>query len=116
MIDAYRRNLQRAYLDLVNTKVNANGAGGEERPLYRAELKSLSASLAAAIAKTADRETKAHLEDSRNQIAKILDPKYAPAAANGGTVVRIGIDGIDPLWGIPDPSGVCWPDYAIHPN
>jgi hypothetical protein len=115
-IDPYRRNLQRAYLDLVNTKVNANGAGGEERPLYRAELKSLSASLAAAIAKTSDRETKAHLEDSRNQIAKILDPKYAPAGANGGTVIRIGFDAIDPLWGIPDPEGVCWPDYAIRPN
>ncbi len=116
VIDAYRRNLQRAYLDLVNTKVNANGAGGEERPLYRAELKSLSSSLTAAIAKTTDRETKAHLEDSRNQIAKILDPKYAPAGANGGTVIRIGFEGIDPLWGIPDPEGVCWPDYAIRPN
>src|SRR5579871_942373 len=116
VIDPYRRNLQRAYLDLVNTKVNANGAGGEERPLYRAELKSLGASLAAAIAKTSDRETKAHLEDSRNQIAKILDPKFAPTGANGGTVIRIGFDGIDPLWGIPDPEGVCWPDYAIRPN
>jgi hypothetical protein len=114
VIDAYRRNLQRAYLDLVNNKVN--GPSGEERPLYRAELKSLSSSLTAAIAKTTDRETKAHLEDSRNQIAKILDPKFAAAGGNAGVVIRIGIDGIDPLWGIPDPTGVCWPDYAIRPN
>ena len=89
----YRRNLQRAYLDQVNTKVNNNaapipaglppelagliGSSGDERPLYRAELGRLNAAVTAAIAKTTDRETKAHLEDSRNQIAKILDPKLS---------------------------------------
>ena len=53
-IDAYRRNLQRAYLDLVNAKVNSTtavaatglppefaAASGDEKPLYRAELRSL---------------------------------------------------------------------------
>ena len=122
-IDPYRRNLQRAYLDLVNTKVNGNTptvpvglppelaglftTSGEERPLYRAELRSLNASIAAAIAKTTDRETKAHLEGARDQIAKILDPKFAQAQVNGAAVIRIGIDGFDP--------GVCWPDYVIRP-
>ena len=107
-IDPYRRNLQRAYLDLVNTKVNSNTpavpvglppelaglftTSGEERPLYRAELRSLNASIAVAIAKTTDRETKAHLEGARDQIAKILDPKFAQAQVNGAHTRLFGID------------------------
>ena len=41
----------------------------------------------AAIAKANDHDTKAHLEGAKDQIAKILDPKFlppAPAAAAGG--------------------------------
>ncbi len=38
------------------------------------ELRALSASLTAAIAKTTDHETKAHLEASKDEIARILDP------------------------------------------
>ena len=53
---------------------------GDEKPMYRAELRALTASIAAAMAKTTDHETKAHLEASRDEIAKILDPKFAPAA------------------------------------
>jgi hypothetical protein len=104
-IDAYRRNLQNSYLDLVNTKLNGapaavagGGRGGaarptpmseDEKPFYRAELRALNASLTAAIAKTSDHDTKAHLEGARDQIAKILDPKFLPrapaaAAAGGG--------------------------------
>jgi hypothetical protein len=107
-IDAYRRNLQNAYLELVNTKLNgatpaaapaAAGGGGrggrggaaarsdDERPFYRAELRALNASLTTAIAKVNDHDTKAHLEGAKDQIAKILDPKFlppAPAAAAAG--------------------------------
>ncbi len=104
-IDAYRRNLQNAYLELVNTKLNgataapaaAAAAGGgrggaaarsdDEKPFYRAELRALNTSISAAIAKATDHDTKAHLEGARDQIAKILDPKFlppAPAAAAAG--------------------------------
>jgi hypothetical protein len=109
-IDAYRRNLQNSYLDLINAKLNgtreAAGAGGrggggggrggapaaiseDEKPFYRAELHALTASINAAIAKAADHDTKAHLEGAKDQIAKILDPKFLPpapavAAAAGG--------------------------------
>jgi hypothetical protein len=109
-IDAYRRNLQNAYLEIVNTKLNgataaaapAAAAGGgrggrggrggaaksdDEKPFYRAELHALSSSLTAAMAKATDHDTKAHLEGARDQIAKILDPKFLPpaaAAAAGG--------------------------------
>jgi hypothetical protein len=102
-IDTYRRELQRSYLQLVNGKLNpapvaaaavafpAEGGGrgglrqpssGDEKPLYRAELRSLNTSITAALAKTTDHETKAHLEAAKDEIAKILDPKFAtPAAA-----------------------------------
>ena len=111
-VDAYRRALQHTYLDLVNAKLNpppaaaaaafpgqapGGGRGGrggaaaseDEKPMYRAELRALGASVNAAIAKAADHETKAHLEGVRDEIAKILDPKFLPpapagAAAGGG--------------------------------
>jgi len=129
-IDAYRRNLQRAFLDLVNTKLNGNApnlpanlppelaaqlaVSGDEKPLYRSELRSLNASIAAAIGKAGDRETSAHLEAARDQIAKILDPKFAQPGGNAvGAAIRIGFD---PLWGVPGPSDLCWPDYFIRPE
>jgi hypothetical protein len=98
-IDTYRRELQRSYLQTVNTKVNPPTAAatatpaaalpegfrrppssGDEKPLYRSELHSLSAAITAAIPKAADRETKAHLEAAKDEIARILDPKFAPAS------------------------------------
>jgi len=72
-IDAYRRNLQRAYLDLAIGRVN--GASSDERSLYRAELKSLATEISKAIANTADKVTKAHLDAAREQIARALDPR-----------------------------------------
>ncbi len=107
-IDAYRRGLQRLYLTSINSKLNPAPAvaaapafpqpdggpaplrvtsSGDEKPMYRAELHTLNAAIQAALAKTTDHETKAHLEASRDEIAKILDPKFlppAPAAAAGG--------------------------------
>jgi hypothetical protein len=106
-IDAYRRNLQNAYLEVVNTKLNGEtggaaagggrGGGGrggmsmaksdDEKPFYRAELRALEGSISAAIAKASDHDTKAHLEGAKDQIARILDPKFlpaAPVAAAGG--------------------------------
>jgi Met-zincin/Domain of unknown function (DUF5117)/Domain of unknown function (DUF5118) len=98
-IDAYRRNLQNTYLELVDAKLNgargaaaAAGRGGggrggapgaiseDEKPFYRAELRVLNASLATAIGKATDHDTKAHLEGAKDQIAKILDPKFLPPA------------------------------------
>ena len=102
-IDTYRRELQRSYLQAVNGKLNpapaaapaapagAFGGGrraptsGDEKPLYRAELRSLNAAIAAALAKTTDRETKAHLEASRDEISKILDPKFVAPAGSPAT-------------------------------
>lgn len=123
-IDAYRRNLQRAYLDLVNTKVNGPAtttptglpvgfptaffaSSGDERPFYRAELRSLNNSLASALAKATDRSTRAHLEGARDQIAKILDPKFATPSGSTTATPRVFAD--------QDDVSNCWPDYVIRP-
>jgi hypothetical protein len=126
-IDAYRRNLQHSYLDLANNKVNGStgapaglppglagmfASSADEKPFYRAELRTLNASVTAALTKTQDHETRAHLEGVRDQIAKILDPKFGPAG--GATAGAIRIFGMqdDPFTFA---SEHCWPDYVIKP-
>jgi hypothetical protein len=114
-IDAYRRGLQRSYLTLVNGKLNpppvaaaveapagggggrggrGAGAPGDEKPMYRAELRALKGAIVAAIAKTTDHETKAHLEASRDEIDRILDPKFLPAAPAAGAAAAGGRGGV----------------------
>jgi hypothetical protein len=132
-IDAYRRNLQRAYLDLLNNKINSQpppapagvpaelaprlAASGDEKPLYRAELRALNASIATSLARAFDKETRAHLDGARDQIAKILDPKFVqPPAAGQGTPTQAGIDEFDPFSAVPNPQAICWPDYVIRPE
>ncbi len=118
-VDAYRRNLQRAWLDLANTKVNSNqaipanlppelAASGDEKPFYRAELRTLNARIVAAIAKASDRETRAHLEGARDQIARILDPKFNQGGAAAAPALRVALDGMTA-------TENCWPDYVILP-
>jgi hypothetical protein len=115
-VDAYRRNLQRTWLDLANTKINSNlppaleqaTGNGDEKPFYRAELRNLTAAIASALEKTHDRETRAHLEGARDQIARILDPRFTQGGGGATAVIRIGLDGFS----TPE---TCWPDYAILP-
>lgn len=89
-IDAFRRRLQRVYLETMNTKINppapapgGQGGGGgfgqqapvgtaDFRPILKAEMRALDASLAAAIGRTSDTMTRAHLQDARDQIKKML--------------------------------------------
>ena len=98
-IDVYRRGLQRAYLTAIADKLNprptaaaAGGRGGgggrggagappsnagEIKSMLRGELKALDAEIAAAQKRTTDVETKRHLDDARQQIARAI--KSAPA-------------------------------------
>ena len=92
-VDAYRRRLQRGYLELMGQKINpptgpagqlppgfpgaaAGGAAalGDVRALLRGELLDLDRELAAAVGRTSDRTSRLHLQDARDQIRKILDP------------------------------------------
>jgi hypothetical protein len=123
-INAYRRNLQRSYLDVVNARLNAPPAAApsipgftpppttqDVRPFLRGELKAVSAAITAALPRATDRETKLHLEDVKDQIAKILDPKFAAAAPAAATTGGRGFDDeFTDQWLHPTS---CWPDYII---
>ena len=94
-IDVYRRALQRAYVDMLDQKINPPppnpnaarfGPGGPQRPsldpalsdIYasvRAELKALDAQIAAALPRTSSGLTRAHLDDLRHRISDALEGK-----------------------------------------
>jgi len=98
-IDPYRRNLQRSYVDLLGARLSPPAAVAtmgrdgaapmptithdDTRGVVRAELKSIQALASAKAAAAQDRSTKAHLEDLKDQITRLLDPKNAgvPSAA-----------------------------------
>jgi len=91
--DLYRRNLQRASLEVMDTKLNPppftpppglppginipppTPLPGEARALIRLELQELDRLFAAAAGRAGDRETRAHLEDCRARIKKTLEPE-----------------------------------------
>jgi hypothetical protein len=91
-IDAYRRHLQNLYIEAMAIKINplaltvqqlqqAAAFGGapantdDIRPILKDDLRQLDKDVAAAIARTADRMSRAHLQDTRDQIKRMLDPK-----------------------------------------
>ena len=93
-VDVFRRNLQRAYLETVDARINppprttpAPGPGGpggqgqnaapqatDARPILRGELIELDRAVQAAIRKASDPMTRLHLEDVRLQIQRTLNP------------------------------------------
>jgi hypothetical protein len=90
-IDAFRRNLQYAYLDQVGAKINGPfptapaGASpqlaatfapppDEARGLLRSELLALDAQLRSATSRAADPDTRAHIVEARHRIDVILNP------------------------------------------
>ena len=122
-IDAWRRNVQRVWLDLVRDRLGGRRpAAGEVRALLRGELRALDRAIGAAAARAVDRATRLHLEDERDTVARTLDP---PPAARGGVPALA-----DPAWwshgpAATDPWGAvsfdpaaeplsCWPDYAVR--
>ena len=119
-IDVYRRNLQNSYIDLLSNKLNVRPSVTDDyRALIKAELRDLSSALAAASARASDRQTRAHLADARDQIAKALDPKFAPPAAPATFTFPFGLD--DEFSSHPSSNSLedfdyrdCWPDYAVR--
>ncbi len=126
VVDAYRRNLHRAFLDIANAKLNSTQtvpanlppgfaamfmSSGDERAFYRAELRAISNSAGTALARTTDKATRAHLEGMRDQIAKILNPQFAGVAAASANVNRQALEFLE-LYHNPTS---CWPDYKIEP-
>jgi hypothetical protein len=108
-IDAYRRNLQRAYIETLSNRVNGAQAQSDDvRAFFRGELKTLDADLQGPRVAT-DRATALHVEDLRQQIARALDPTFQPAAR--ATTELTTPD----LFDVTGSLDVCWPDYVITP-
>jgi hypothetical protein len=117
-VDVYRRKLQNSYLDLLSQKLNSRPAVTDDyRALIRAELRDLNTALGLAASRAQDRATRAHIADARDQIAKALDPKFAPPATPTVTFGPFGfaddmkfhsnsLEDFDPR--------DCWPDYAVR--
>ena len=125
-IDPYRRNLQRNYLEIMNEALNRPPAALPNLPAgfriyippttadteawYRGELRAINADADAALTRAGDSDTRYHLQDVKDRIAKILDPKFAaPTASSAATAGRRGVDD---EWSNP---ASCWPDYVIQP-
>ena len=121
-INAWRRNVQRVYLDLIDGQLNGRRpAGGDARPFLRGELRALDRTVGATLVRVSDRATRLHLEDVRDSIARTLDPPAAPPTASGGSRALGGFDEKlthDSFRGwTGDPTHealACWPDYAVR--
>src|SRR6185436_11429468 len=123
-ISPYRRNAQRAYLDTIDNRLNGNPPPEPEvRPMLRGELRTLRARLVSAIPLAVDRASRVHLEDSRDQIDEMLDPRamrQGRGTGRGGPAgPAVGSMGLapwqfdfanDPFQRAPDG---CWVDYVF---
>ncbi len=98
-IDIYRRNLQRSYLALMDTRLNGTTApSAEVRSLLKGELRAVGEMVDAALrgGGARDEATVRHLRDVIDEVATILDPRAmrtrtAPgAAAAGGRGIGAG--------------------------
>ncbi len=70
-ISIYRRNLQRAYLEQMDARLNGAGSSAEVRALVRGELRALDHQLQSAQAGATDELTRRHLADCRDEIKAI---------------------------------------------
>ena len=124
-IDQFRRNVQRIYLDALDARLNDSGTPPPEiRALLRGELRSIRADILKALPAVTDRQSRLHLEDARDQIDEILDPRAMRASGGGGgrggNIIIIGETPAnswkydwnnDPLL---KPADICWPDYTVN--
>jgi hypothetical protein len=113
-IDAYRRNLQRAYVETLSNRVNGSQAQSDDtRAFFRGELKTLDNDLAAALPRQPDRATQLHIEDVRMQIARALDPSVQATSPGARTGTELADDS---QFDVTAASDSCWTDYAIVPR
>lgn len=113
VIDAYRRNLQRQYVDLLAQHINGREATADDaRAFFRGELKTLDADIKNVAGRVNDPATAMHLQDIETQIARALDPavQAAETATPGGGRGGNGFDNDFDVSATPD---TCWPDTAI---
>jgi hypothetical protein len=123
-IDQFRRNVQRVYLDALDARLNNASPPPEVRALLRGELRSVRADILKTLPAVTDRQTRLHLEDARDQIDEILDPRAmrdsGGGGGRGGNIIIIGSTP-DSGWKYDwndDPllktAESCWPDYTVQ--
>jgi hypothetical protein len=111
--DAFRRNVQRLYLDLINARLNGTAeAPADMRALLRGQLNVLDGEISAALSRADDQITRYHLEDARDRVGEILNPTPALNAAAEAFAEQFAES--DPF----NPYTVhgCWVDFIISPN
>jgi hypothetical protein len=111
-IDAFRRNLHRSYLDVIDSRLNGTGAKSSDlRAFLRGELNQLKSDIGAAISGFGDDPSRYHLDDVLTEISRILDPKFPkPSGSTSGQSSRgVGSD-------YRDGTQTCWPDLIIRPE
>jgi hypothetical protein len=112
-IDAYRRNLQRAYVETLSSRVNgAQAQSDDARAFFRGELRTLDRDLETALGRQTDRATQLHIHDVRTQIARALDPTVQ---GTSGPRATTELDG-GGIFDVTSATDVCWPDYAVVPR
>src|SRR5690606_36643720 len=110
-IDAYRRNMQRAYVETLSNRVNGPQAQSDDvRAFFRGELKTLEADLQR-YQLASDRATMLHIEDLKQQIARALDPTFQATARS-----TTDFADEDAIFDVTTPSDQCWVDYAALPK
>ncbi len=117
-INAYRRNVQRSYLALINDRLNGRSpAVSDVRPFLRGELRDLERTINGVVEEVLDRATRLHLEDVRVQITRTLDPSNLLVRSPDG--FGQSLDAVDDSLGWQDgdslmPGSWCWPDHVTR--
>jgi hypothetical protein len=95
-IDLYRRNLQRAFVELLSTALEASNADSDLPALARAELERIGRDVKGVFGSTKEPNpiTRVHLEDIKTRVEHALDPipsgPAQPRPTLGGTLRRGG--------------------------
>ena len=125
--DQFRRNVQIVYLDTLDNRLNGGPVPDPAvRALLRGELRALRAQIGAAVAAATDRASRLHLEDARDRIDEILDPRaMRPRTAPGGRggAAAAGAQDDRSIAGdrfdfandvFARTPETCWPDYVVQ--
>ena len=87
-IDLFRRNLQRAYVEMLGNHANRTDAASDLPALARSMLKGLMATINKVTFHAKDLITRAHLEDIAARIDRILDPRGGKSSPD--PLARVG--------------------------
>lgn len=97
-----RRNLQRAYVELLSERLNGPGLPGDDaKAVVRAELKDLVALFTRKASAARPRAQRAHLEALADAATKALDPKLPEVTASAAMTPPRLLDDVEACWPVP---------------